>query len=458
MPEYLQRKPLKLFLKRPAFWKTLIHVSILWVALSLITNHYKHKGGEMEKNRYKPQAPRWFNLVLRWLLGTFLRYRFRIRPVGEAVFKQIKPPYVVIPTHHGILDPFMVGYLIPSPVYWVTGDGNMRSSVMRALLGLVGSIPKSKSIPDLETIHWIVDIIRKRKGVVGLFAEGQASWDGHTQAVIPSTAKLLKLLKVPVVVAVLKGSYTSQPRWAWNHRPGSMEIEFKLVMDGNELKVKSPEEILSRLETSMEYDEEAWNKQHPQRYRGTGRARHLELALFMCPVCEQAGSMRSHNNRLYCRNCGHVVRLSRYLAFSPVGESKPRFSSIREWDQWQEQAFKRMLLKARSTPDLPVFSDSGVMVLKGRRMNPLQKFRTGSMVLYADRIELVTLLGERLRFPIAELEGQSVLKQQIFEFYHGRVLYQFRFPRRSQSARKWMSAIENLKTIDPLSTTTQTAL
>jgi len=78
----------------------------------------------------------------------------------------------------------MVGYHIPDPVYWVTGDGNMRSSVMRVLLGLVGSIPKSKSIPDLETINWIVEVIRKRKGVVGLFAEGQASWDGHTQTVI----------------------------------------------------------------------------------------------------------------------------------------------------------------------------------------------------------------------------------------------------------------------------------
>lgn len=407
----------------------------------------------MVKVRYRPQAPRWFNMVLRWLLGTFLIQRFKIRPVGVDVFKRIKPPYVVIPTHHGILDPFMVGCLIPDPVYWVTGDGNMRSSVMRMLLGLVGSIPKSKSIPDLETINWIVEVIRKRKGVVGLFAEGQASWDGHTQAIIPSTAKLLKLLKVPVVVAVLKGSHTSQPRWAWNHRPGSMEIEFTLIMDGPELKASTPEHILARLESAMEYDEVAWRKQYPLRHRGSGRARHLELALFMCPVCEHIGSMRSHDNRLYCRNCGHTVHLSRNLEFLPAGGGPSPFSSIREWDQWQQQAFSKLLCKARSAPETPVFSDTGVLVLKGRRMNPLQKLRTGSMILYPDRIELVPLLGERLSFPIAELDGPSVLKQQIFEFYHGRVLYQFRFPRRFQSARKWMAAIQELKTIDPLPAT-----
>jgi hypothetical protein len=38
-----------------------------------------------------------------------------------------------------------------------------------------------------------------------------------------------------------------------------------------------------------------------------------------------------------------------------------------------------------------------------------------------------------------------VLKQQLFEFYIGKALYQFRFPRRFQSARKWYEAVSALK-------------
>jgi len=318
---------------------------------------------------------------------------------------------------------------------------------MRALLGLVGSIPKSKAIPDMETIGWIVEVIRKRKGVVGLFAEGQASWDGHTQAIIPATAKLLKLLKVPVVVAVLKGSFYSQPRWAWNHRPGSMEIEFKLIMDGPELKASTPEQILARLEAAMEYDEEEWRKEHPARHNSSGRASHLELSLFMCPVCGQIGSMRSYINRLYCRNCGHVVKLTRSYTFNPVGSSQPRFTSIREWDVWQKDALYAAMKQAATKPEQPIFSDVGVLILRGRRMSPLRKFRTGTMILFSDRIELATLLGERLAFPVTDIEGQSVIKQQLFEFYCGRTLYQFRFPRRFQSARKWMDAVDSLQSL-----------
>jgi len=401
----------------------------------------------IHKTRYTPRAPRWFNALLRMTLGVWLKNRFRIRATGLDVFKQIHPPYVVVPTHQGVLDPFMVNFFIPGPVYWVTSDGNMRSTIMRMLLGLVGSIPKSKSIPDMETIGWIVDVIRKRKGVVGIFAEGTASWDGHTQTIIPSTAKLIKLLKVPVVVAVLKGSFYSQPRWAWNHRPGNMEIEYKLVMDGAKAKASTPDEILAELVAAMEYDETEWRAEHPVEHRSTRRARHLELSLFMCPVCGQAGTMRSSINRFYCKACGHVVRLSRTYTFQSVGTSTPRFKTIRDWNVWQESAMTKLASDSKGKPETPLFSDNGVKLLKGYRMNALRKIRTGSMILYRDRIVLATLLGERMQFPIAGIEGEGVLKQQLFEFYQGKDLYQFRFPHRFQSARKWLVAVTALKAL-----------
>ena len=153
--------------------------------------------------------------------------------------------------------------------------------------------------------------------------------------------------------------------------------------------------------------------------------------------------MRSHVNRWYCRSCGHVVRLSRSYAFTPVGECEPRFRTIREWDAWQARAFESSLRAAPAGE--PIFSDGGVMLLRGYRMNPLRRIRTGVMILYPDRIELATLLGERLAFPVADIEGAGVLKQQLFEFYIGKTLYQFRFPRRFQSARKWYDAVSVLK-------------
>lgn len=156
---------------------------------------------------YTPGNPRWFNLLLALVYGNYLRVMYRIRLVNSEVLKTLRPPYVIVPNHVCMVDPFMIGSNIPVPVHWIASDGNMRTRIMRALLRLVGTIPKSKHIPDLQTINGIVEVIRKRKGVVGIFPEGTASFDGHTQALVPATGKLLKLLKVPVVTPVLKGAF-----------------------------------------------------------------------------------------------------------------------------------------------------------------------------------------------------------------------------------------------------------
>ena len=76
---------------------------------------------------------------------------------------------------------------------------------MRWLLKLVGTIPKAKVIPDIETVNDIVQVVRRQKGIIGLFPEGAQSWNGSTLPLVPSTAKLLKLLKVPVVQVLIRG-------------------------------------------------------------------------------------------------------------------------------------------------------------------------------------------------------------------------------------------------------------
>jgi len=252
------------------------------------------------RSRYSPNNYRFFNRLLRISFGAWVKRAYKVRTFGLEAVRGTRPPYVIIPTHASMIDPFMVGSLVPEPVYWVTSDGNMRTRLMRFLLRLVGSIPKSKAIPDLETVGMMVDVVRKKRGVVGIFAEGQASWDGRTQGVFPSTAKLLKLLKVPVFVVVLKGVYLSLPRWSWRRRRGLVELEFKRAFEPEDLKALDADAIHERLVASMAHDEFAWLGERRISWRGRARAEHLELALFMCPECGAVGSLRSFRNRFRC--------------------------------------------------------------------------------------------------------------------------------------------------------------
>jgi 1-acyl-sn-glycerol-3-phosphate acyltransferase len=399
------------------------------------------------RSRYVPRNYRWFNKLIRFSYGLWLRLFFRIEAKGADMAWALPPPFVVVSNHVTIIDAFILSILLREPVYWITSDGNMRTRLMRALLRLVGSIPKSKSIPDIVTVNWTVEVIRKRGGVVGIFPEGEQSWNGTTLPLIPSTAKLLKLLKVPVLAAVIKGGYSSLPRWTKARRRGRIEVEFKLLFGAEELKALKAEEIGERLVDALAHDEAAWQEKSKVPFVALRKAEHLELALHMCPCCEAIGSLRSSRSRLNCDSCGMALRLDPLGRFRSRGDGPPPpFDTIRDWDRWQADAFRRRILRnaeggGPGRSGGPLFSDAGAMMLRGRKMNPLRMLRTGTLILYPDRLELATLLGERLRFPIADIEGIGVLKSNILEFYVGRDLYQTRFPMRSASARKWQTAV-----------------
>ncbi len=396
--------------------------------------------------RYVPRNYRWFNKLLRFTFGAWLFSFFRVSVSGLQIARTLRAPFVVVGNHVTILDPFILGSLLKEPVYWITSDGNMRTRLMRALLRLVGSIPKAKAIPDMQTVNWTVEVIRKRGGVVGIFPEGEQSWDGVTLPLIPATAKLLKVLKAPVLAAVIRGGYLSLPRWSWARRRGRIEIEFKLLFTREELKSLDAAEVQERLAASLAHDEYAWQEGARVPYQALRKAEHLELALFMCPECGGIGTLRSSRSRFHCISCGLALRVDGYGRFRSFRGSAPRFENSRDWDRWQALAFAPRLedfLKER--PKAQLFSDAGAMIFRGHKMNPLRSLRSGTLILYAGRLELATLLGERLSFPLAGIDGVGVLKRNILEFYVGHDLYQVRFPFRHISARKWAKGIELLR-------------
>ncbi|MDA8426615.1 MAG: lysophospholipid acyltransferase family protein [Treponema sp.] len=398
---------------------------------------------------YVPRNIRWFNRLVRATYGLWLRRFFRVRVLNPEA-TDLRPPYVLVSNHVTVIDPFVLGSLVREPVYWITSDGNMRTRLMRGLLRLVGSIPKAKAIPDRETVDWTVKVIRAKRGVVGIFPEGEQSWDGRTLPLIPSTAKLLKLLKVPVLSAVIRGGYLSLPRWSWARRRGRIEIEFNLLFTADQARTLAVEKLQSGLAQALSHDECAWEERENIPYAALRKAEHVELALFICPRCEAIGALRSARSRLHCTSCGLSLVMDLHGRFRGLRGEEAPFANIRDWDEWQLDSLGKLVERYRSecssgSKPHPLFSDAGALLLRGRKMNPLRRLRSGTLILCEKRIALATLLGERIEFPLAEVEGISVLKRNLLEFYVGRDLYQVRFPFRHNSARKWMEAVRLLK-------------
>lgn len=404
---------------------------------------------------YKTWNLKWFNKLLRWFYGVYLRLHYNMKARGTDLLPKGKP-YIIIANHVSVFDPFWISAFTGRPVYWVTSDGNMHSLILRLLLKLVGSIPKSKAIPDIVTVNMIMDVLRKRKGVVGVFAEGQATWDGTTQPFIESTAKLIKLFKGIVIGVKIKGGYASRPRWSWNDRKGHIELEFFKLYDGPELKAKTPETIYSEIQAALEHNEFAWIEKTGIHYVSAKQAEHLELAVFVCPHCSNDSSMRSKGNMLSCLACGASWRVtSKYQLAGRATTAKT--GTLPEFYQQTSLVFHRIMderYEQYSLQRKALLSDT-VTLLRGRRLRQFDYIGVGQAELSPDTITIHMDIESNKRllsrlfpegrydieFPLKELEGLSVLKQQYFEFYYQGAMFRFKFPHRYQSGLRWYWAV-----------------
>jgi 1-acyl-sn-glycerol-3-phosphate acyltransferase len=390
-----------------------------------------------------------------------MRKRYKAEGIGLEVFDRVKPPFILVGNHSTLLDPFLTNFFVPHPIHWVSSDSNMRSPIMRFLLiKLVGSIPKSKAIPDIETVNWMVEFIRKRKGVVGFYPEGQSSWNGETLPVLGSTAKLIRLLKVPVILAQSRGAYMTKPRWSHFRREGRMEIEFSELFSPEALKEMGIKDIDETLKTAINHEDPAWAQSAKIVFKHPRRAESLELAIFACPACGTLHSIASKDEKVFCKRCGFSAEYGEEgsLKLLESGDSstpfdfgvKPAsgellFESVKTWDLWQKSYLKQIILRDFLTdPERPIFSDEKVTLLRGKRMDTMISEGKGRLSLSSRFLLLQQPDGKEVKIEVADIDGTGVLKWNFLEFYVGKTAYRARFYDKTASGYKYAMALEAL--------------
>jgi len=200
------------------------------------------------------------------------------------------------------------------------------------------------------------------------------------------------------------------------------------------------EELQGRVERALAYDEGKWLAASGLTVGSAGRAEHLETVIFGCPSCGDCASMRSSSDRFFCVSCGASYRLDRHFLLREEG-GRGEVLTLAEASDRQRTALDRLL---NDVKDGPLFSDVKVHVLRGRKLSPLYRYGRATAALYRDRVELTMRDGSLRTFPLQEVDGAGVFKRNLFEFYHNRLLYQFRFPTRHSSAYKWLLALRIL--------------
>lgn len=244
---------------------------------------------------------------------------------------KVEPPFMLISNHVTNNDPFLITAASKhQPLAFVVSEHLAREGLVTRVLGVIAhTVPRPKAAAGAGAVKGILRQLRNGNPVV-LFAEGDCTWDGVSAGIFPATGKLVKAAKVPLVTFRIENGYLVSPRWSDKPRRARTHGSLVRVYSPDELAGMTPEEVDAAIERDIY--ENVWERQISERtaIRSGRRAERLELALFICPECGRAGSLRSKGNTLFCGACGAEYPVDEYGFFKGS-----RFRTVAEWDEWQ---------------------------------------------------------------------------------------------------------------------------
>ena len=363
------------------------------------------------------------------LVRFFIQRKFNL----DAEICREDGPFLVLCNHNTDWDPLILACAFPRYMSYVASEHIFRWGFAgKLIVAVLAPIARLKGKTAGDTAMTMLR--RLRKGVsVAMFAEGNRSFNGLTNEILPATGKLARSSGVKLITYRLDGAYFTSPRWSASLRRGKMTGRIVRVYAPEELKAMSAEEVNAAIRRDLFVDAYAVQREWMIPYRGKNLAEHLETVLCRCPRCGAVGSLKSAGDTLRC-TCGFSVRYNEYGFFE--GEDAP-FDNVTDWDAAQT---RELLALADAAVDAPIFTDDGMdlkeVFLDSHTDSPLG---SGRMALYADRLECCGQV-----FPLAELGGFSLVQAQTVDFSCGGRYFEITSPE-VRCTRKYMIVIDHLK-------------
>lgn len=392
----------------------------------------------MAKNTMTPMKK-----VLRFVIKKYLESIFDIE-IKQNITKELKAPYLILGNHQNNWDGFIMSVYVDEPISFVISDEQFRNPLLKSLLNYINAIPTIKNKIDISTIKRMIKA-KNEGNIIGLYPEGNRTWDGKTQPFYYSTAKLIKMLDIPVVFTKSIGGYLVHPRWAKHKRKGKVSYSYELLFTKEEIGQLTVEQIYQKLFNAMEHDEFAYQRKTMVPYRGKRLAEKLEYLIHTCPSCNSMDQMKSDDDNFSCQECGYSVKYTEYGMFKlNDGQYKQLyFDNVRDWNEWQTEELKSLLTKNLENGHL--LADENIILKQGERYKALKQVSVGRIAIDTNSFYFKPKEGPEIIIPIDKMDGLNLQIRNQLDIYYNDQLYRLSFSQCNVAPNKWLKALEVLK-------------
>lgn len=321
-----------------------------------------------DTERIPPKQNIFFTPII-WLICFILTRSGRLT-IKKENMKGLKPPYLVLGTHHAFMDFYVTPLaLFPHRANYVSELEGFEA-FGEWLYRQVGCLGTRKFISDLNLVKNIKRIM-KRKGILVLYPEARYANVGTSSKLPDSVGKLIKMLKVPVVVINMQGNYLQSPIWNLTKRKGvKLNTTITKVLTPEQASEMSVADINNLIAEKLQYDEYKYQAENNIKITYKDRAKGLHLPLYQCPVCKKEFAMVSEGTNISCSNCKAVWEMDELGRLVKVaGDAGYDFSHIPDWYEWEREQVKKQIdegkyhldchVKIEALPNAVNFIDCG---------------------------------------------------------------------------------------------------
>ncbi len=133
-------------------------------------------------------------------------------------------PFLLIANHQSYLDPVLIQAVVRRPMYTMAKSTEFSNPITAPLLKRLKSFPVRRFEIDPQAVRIALRHLGDGQGV-GIYIEGERSWNGRLQPPRLGTVRLILKAGVPVVPCGITGAYEIWPRWS-RPRRGAVRIRF----------------------------------------------------------------------------------------------------------------------------------------------------------------------------------------------------------------------------------------
>ena len=139
-------------------------------------------------------------------------------------------PVVIAANHSSFLDAILLAAFSPRPIWFMTKNSQFAHRWLARFLVWARAFPVRRYTSDPVAVRNALRVLAGGE-VLGLFPEGERSWDGRMLPFKRTTVRLLLALGIPVVPVGIAGAYGLMPRWTGRIRRRPVVIRFGAPLD-----------------------------------------------------------------------------------------------------------------------------------------------------------------------------------------------------------------------------------